>query len=443
MSHFNWQNSVEQHALGSGNMLYGIQDHQLPVIYFQVIFNYSAIFDPEEETGRAYMLTHMLLKGNRKFPRTELYQALDQIGGTLNLYATADHITVTGKSPREQFGKLVEILKRVLDDTPDFSEEELEIARSRARDHLLTLKDNYGQMANYIFLAKHFQKQYYGKILSGTEKSLDRITLDALNKGFWALKESGMTIALAGDYCKQDIERLKPLMSGTQIVSIPKPKMITHQPKGLELYYYHRPQLTQTYTVMGQQGIQAGDEEIYGMILFNKYFGADFTSILSQEIREKNGWSYYVQSDISLYRHAALFSMEYAPNTDVTVESFIYLKNLFQKHLTEIPSAEDLQFPIQKYMNSLMFKFSTTLKRLSVLVESLIYHYPDNFFDVIGEKFELLSPTTLNRILNKKISSQNQIVTMVGNIEPLLPEFKAQKIFTKMEPVNDQLDLKL
>jgi zinc protease len=164
-------------------------------------------------------------------------------------------------------------------------------------------------------------------------------------------------------------------------------------------------------------------------LIFNKYFGSDFTSILAQEIREKNGWSYYANSEFSLYKYATLFSLEYAPNTENLINSFKYLKTLFTNNINQKIDKEHLEFTKNKIINSYNFKFSTTVKKLSLLSDLKLYDYPDNFFETYKSCVLKITPSILEEKIKNIINPGNQIVVMVGDVNSKIKELEDSKLF--------------
>lgn len=435
---FDWKSNIDNYKFKNGTTLYGIKDNSVPIVFFQLIFKFGSLAEDIEKKGITFLLCQMLMKGNKQYKKEVLNLEIDKIGATINVVALHDYVAFFGKVPKEYFNDFIEIINKIIFSDVSFDKKELSIVKSKAEDILLNIKDDDNSLCNAIFSNVLFKNKSYGLISSGNRKTLNSITIDELNIHLKKLKESQNIIALAGDYCDIEVNSLEKMFGNINKKEnefIPQTDI--HTPVGYELYYYNKKDRTQTQILTGQPSVGLNDKNIYSLILFNKYFGADFTSVLAQEIREKRGWSYYAQSDISLYKNMSLFTMEYGPTNENVVESFDYFKKLFTNTLSTEINKENLEFPVRKLRNSYYFKFSTIIRKLNILIDSVIYNYPLDFYNVYIPEIEKISPQEFKINLNKTLSVNNQIVVMVGNVESYLKELKAKKIFNKITKVNN------
>jgi predicted Zn-dependent peptidase len=208
------------------------------------------------------------------------------------------------------------------------------------------------------------------------------------------------------------------------------------KPNGFELYYYQKDNRNKVSVDIGAHSIPLKHKNINYMLFFNKYFGSDFTSILAQEIREKNGWSYYANSSFMLYKKSTIFGMEYAPDKKNLLKSITYLKDLYIKSVDNIDS-NHLEFTKNKIINSYNFKFSTTLKKMSLISDLKLYGYPDNFFESYLNDISKVNSFILKEKLSEILNPSNQIVVMVGDVESQIKNIKNSDIFSKIVKLNN------
>ncbi|MBN2694747.1 insulinase family protein [bacterium] len=441
MLNFEYKKDVKK--LSNAIPVYGIKDNSVPIIHFALVFREGVIDEPIDKKGVYSILSHMIFRGNRIFQKDYIDRELDSIGASLKMIASGDEISFLGNVSKENFNKFLQILNMLLFKEYEWDKDEFKIAKARALDQLVMIKEDDSYLSAAIFSYTLFNGKNYGLPSTGMKSSLKKITISDLDKYIKILREKPFFITISGDYDKDEfitMDRVFSQISFNETASenlISTKKIELYEPQGLELYYYHKPDRNQTQILLGQTSIPPIRKEIYILMLFNKYFGGDFTSLMAQEIREKRGWSYYAQSEITTYRHATTFSMEYAPFTEKTVESFKYFMELYKKELLTPISQKDLDFTIQKIVKRSYFKFSTLLRKMNALINSEIYGYPENFYQQFLEKIESLDPNFIQNVLSKLIYPEKQVVVMVGNMEPILEEFGNSNYFSKTVSMND------
>ena len=423
---------IERESLSTKLPIFGIEDRRLPVVYFRIIFNNGSLYDKIEKKGLSYLLTYMLLKGNSNYLEKELNLELDKLGASLSLTARNDYIILFGRAPSENFNKLILIVDKILNNKPIFSQKEFKIAKSKANDFFYQIKDRDSYLASYIFSQILYKRKSYAFPHTGVKKSLQNIELKDLNEKYNELMESDFTSLITGDYSQKDILLIEKIFNNNNRVE-KRVDIDTYKPKGYELYYYNKPEKEENYILMGNSSISIKDENIYSLILFNKYFGSDFTSLLSQELREKKGWTYSAYSSFNLAKYSSSYSLEYSTDSKNLVESLSYVKNLYENINIE---QKDLDSTINKIEKSFYFKFSTTLNKLNILSDMIIYDYPQDFFDNYLKGINI-SNQNLKKSLNTILKPKDQIVVLVGNIEDKLDEIKKLNIFSKIIKITE------
>lgn len=81
VSHFTLENGLE---------LVVIPDRRAPVVTHMVWYRTGAADDPAGQSGVAHFLEHLMFKGTAKYPAGTLESAVNELGGQINAFTTAD-----------------------------------------------------------------------------------------------------------------------------------------------------------------------------------------------------------------------------------------------------------------------------------------------------------------------------------------------------------------
>jgi zinc protease len=432
MTKYNWQKNITEELLENDSILYKIEDNSIPIIYFKLVLEDGALTENDSNRGITSLLSQMLLNGNNKFPQDEVNLELDMLGASLSVASGYDYFALISRVPSNNFVKFIDFLEKMLFGEIEFDDEKFEISKSKAKDLLVRIREDDSYLSSMIFSNIIFKNKNYGLLSSGNTKSLNLLKIGDLKERLEYLKKSRHYSLIAGDYNDKDISKLKSFTNSFKTENVKVIESIDlHKSNGFELYYYQKNNKNKVNVVIGAPSVLLTNKDVNFVLIFNKYFGSDFTSILAQEIRENNGWSYYANSEFSLYKNATLFSMEYAPNIENLLISIDYLKRLLLSNINNIDQ-DHLEFTKNKIMNSYNFKFSTTVKKLSLLSDLKLYDYPNNFFENYARDVLNVDNEILSSKIKKLINPENQLVVMVGDIEGKISELENSNIFTKI-----------
>jgi len=100
VSHFTLENGLE---------LVVIPDRRAPVVTHMVWYRTGAADDPVGQSGVAHFLEHLMFKGTAKYPAGTLESAVNELGGQLNAFTTADITVYFETVPPDALGQMMDI----------------------------------------------------------------------------------------------------------------------------------------------------------------------------------------------------------------------------------------------------------------------------------------------------------------------------------------------
>src|SRR5207237_9528391 len=140
----------------------------------QLVVNSCGDVDPSDMAGVADMTASLLTRGTSTKSATQIAEAIEALGGTLNSVASWDSSSVTTSVLSSRIGPALEIVSDVVRN-PAFKDEEIERLRKQSLNGLRNALGTPGSIARFAAGRVVFRDSPYGHPLSGTPESLPRI----------------------------------------------------------------------------------------------------------------------------------------------------------------------------------------------------------------------------------------------------------------------------
>ncbi len=303
----------EKLTLKNGIVVYYMKNSDLPLISFRMWIRGAGLAnEPAELEGVSSLTATLLLKGTATKDANAIAEALDFMGARFNISAGDEYTGASGESLSEHFPKLMEIAADCLLN-PSFKEDEFAKERKTRLDSLKAVKDNPGAAVRYYFQKAYFGSNPLGHLSSGTESSLNKITVADLRSYYQKyLRPERAIVTVVGDI---EAAKLVDILNATigswkgtgeaaalaQIPPVPKPA-------GKKLLLINKPDATQAYWMLGAPGYPIGDPITPQADVMNTLFGGRFTSWLSTELRIKRGLTYGASSNFRSWAGGGIFS---------------------------------------------------------------------------------------------------------------------------------------
>lgn len=261
------------------------------------------------ERGFVHFIEHLLFKGTESRSALEIARAVDRVGGYLNAFTERDNICVHCTLPARHWRLALDILADLCFRST-FPAEEVEREREVIVSEILASLDDPEETAHDLLLARIWPGDPLSLPIAGSEEDVRRAGREEL----LAFRElmlgpERLLVTTAGPGSAEEIEAaLRELLSG-----LPGRKAYAPFPDFAEPLFHpcvdRAPaRLSQAYLLVAlplHPPFAPGD--FYTMSALNGAFGESMSSRLFQQLREREGLCYSVQSGFSMGRTEGLW----------------------------------------------------------------------------------------------------------------------------------------
>lgn len=261
------------------------------------------------EHGLAHFVEHTLFKGTEKRKAWHILNRMENVGGELDAYTSKEETLIYTVSLSEDAERAIELLADIVFNSR-FPEPELEKEKEVIVDEINSCSDTPSELIFDEFENLFFEGHELGHNILGDVKSLGTFTREtcrSFTSRFYS--PDNMVFFFYGKTPYRKILRLadKYMPAAGRPVTAVNRKPPSFNPSG---QIKRDKNLHQTHVVVGGKTCPAFDERRTGLHLLNNILGGPgMNSRLNISLREKHGLVYSVESGLTSYTDAGLFTV--------------------------------------------------------------------------------------------------------------------------------------
>ena len=271
-----------------------------------IAFGAGSRSETESEHGLAHLLEHMAFKGTTRRTAQRIAEEIEEVGGDLNAATGIEQTSYDARVLAADVPLALDMLSDILTD-PLLTDEELVREKGVILQEIGAIEDTPDDLVYDLAHEKAFQGQSLGRPILGTPESVSALDREAIS-GFLGrhyraphgvvvvtgAADHGEIVKLTGDYLGG-----LPSGAGTQV---PPASWVGGEVRTVR-------DLEQAHLVLAFPGRALGDKDAIALQVFSNILGGGMSSRLFQEIREKRGLVYTIQSFHWAFADCGLFGI--------------------------------------------------------------------------------------------------------------------------------------
>jgi predicted Zn-dependent peptidase len=259
-----------------------------------------------EVNGVAHFLEHMAFKGTERRSARAIAEEIEAVGGHLNAYTSRESTAYYAKVLKEDVPLALDILADILQHS-SFEQEELDRERAVILQEIGQANDTPDDIVFDYFQECAYPDQAMGRPVLGRPEIIRELRRESvvtyLRDHYCARR---MVLAAAGNLEHDRLFRL----AETLLSDLPAERFVTTEPARYTGGERREDRdLEQLHLVLGFPGLTLGDPDYYAASVLSTAFGGGMSSRLFQEIRERRGLVYAIQSFVNGYRDGGMFGI--------------------------------------------------------------------------------------------------------------------------------------
>ncbi len=381
-------------------------------------------FERPHEAGISHFIEHMVFKGTTRRSALEIAREIDQVGGDFNAFTTRENTCFHMMLLARDIDLAANILTDVILNS-EFNADELERERKVILQEISMVEDTPEELLHDLYFEQIYGRHGLGKPILGTENSVRKLRRADILRYFRKHYRPEQTIiSVAGNVAHSVLKRkFRALSRGQWTGRSPQAKSKSkhgHTPAPrlrTGNWWVVRP-TEQVHLVWGVGGPHLisfkSEKDRYALHLLNTFLGAGMSSLLFQEIREKEGLAYTVYSTPSLFKDSGVFTI-YAATAPHQVAQCLRIidqcvQQVCQKSLTE----DELENAKENIKGNLLLSNDSVESRMMGIAQSEMFLGKDITIEEICERIDEVKLADIRRIARKVLQVNHKSIMALG-----------------------------
>lgn len=364
--------------------------------------------------GISHFVEHLLFKGTKKRSTAQIKNTIEGIGGALNGFTSEEVTCYLVKV----LGRHLELALDVLGDmvlNAKFDPKDVQKERFVILEEIKMYKDHPDQYVGELLGELMWPNQPLGVPLVGTLETVNSLARkDIIEYKDGTYNPSNITVVACGDVdwdlfaasCESIFSKKKRGKShGYKKMAVsqrsPKAKLLNKETE-------------QTHIAIGFHSLSRRDPARYAMDLLNIALGANMSSRLFHELREKRGLAYAISSHVSYYADGgAAFIEAGVDNRKISKAIQLIIKELSKIKNSPITKKE-FDRAKEYYQGSLLFLLEDTISHMLWLGKKIVTG--DEPIDV-NKILSMINKATIDDVLrlsSKVFRKENLNIAVIG-----------------------------
>lgn len=350
--------------------------------------------ETEEQAGITHFLEHMLFKGTDSRSSYDIALSMESVGGYLNAFTSSEYTCYYARCVNTQLDRALDVLTDMVLH-PAFPEEEIEKEKKVVIEEMKMYRDSPDDYLFEEFNSKIFEGHELGRPVLGYEDTVSAFSrqdlYDYMEDRYFP---GNLLISVAGnvdhervvEVVKDYFEKLEPKDSEDKEQPLP--------PFKNENITLTKP-IEQTHYVYGRRALNFDHKDKYLLLMANTVLGGGMSSRLHQNVREKYGYCYSIQTFNQSYTDTGLWGIYVGTDK----EYVDHVRELIKKELKlmqeEPVPQKELEEAKAQLKGKLLLSQESTSNRMTRLAKSELYF---GRFVTLDELVENIDSVTAGQI---------------------------------------------
>ncbi|MEX0722549.1 MAG: pitrilysin family protein [Gracilimonas sp.] len=328
--------------------------------------------ETEEKAGITHFLEHMLFKGTDSRSSYDIALSMEAVGGYLNAFTSSEYTCYYSRCVNTQLDRALDVLSDMVLH-PAFPEEEIEKEKKVVIEEMKMYRDSPDDFIFEAFNSKIFEGHELGRPVLGFENTVSNFSrqdlYDYMKDRYYP---GNLLISVAGNV---DHDRVVELVSN--YFEKLEAKDLDEKEQPLPPFKKENLNLTkaieQTHYIYGRRGLNFDHDDKYLLLLANTVLGGGMSSRLHQNVREKYGYCYSIQTFNQSYTDTGMWGIYVGTDKEyVDHVRELILKELKQMQEEPVPEKELAEAKSQ-LKGKLLLSQESTSNRMTRLAKSELY----------------------------------------------------------------------
>lgn len=374
-------------------------------------------YESKEESGISHFIEHIVFKGTRNRSCTQIKQAIEGVGGNLNAFTAEEFTTFLTKIPYKYLSRGLDVLSDMVLE-PLLEEGDIQREKIVICEEIKMYLDLPMHYVHFLLNQLLWPNHPLGRFLAGSIESVQRISKEEIlqyhKKHYFP---QNIVIAAAGNVEHKDIiEQCEKIFSNLQNKDRENFLPAADKQKESQFNFFFK-QTAQSHLCLGFPSFSRSHPQYWTLKILDVILGANMSSRLYQEVREKRGLAYEIGSQTQEFRDSGLFSISAGVENKNLEETLKVIKDELERVKEEEAEEEEIGRAKEFFRGQLLLGLESTSNYMLAMGEELIAL--DRLFspEEILKQIDKITAKDLKEVSRQIFKKEKLNLAVIGDIE--------------------------
>lgn len=365
--------------------------------YAGVVVNAGSRDEHPDCYGLAHFVEHTIFKGTDHRSGWHINNRMESIGGELNAYTSKEETLFFTNAPAGHTERSFELLYDLIA-YANFPEAEVNREKDVVIEEIYSYLDNPSELVFDEFETRIFADSQLSHPILGTENSVKELTnRDCRNFIERLYRPANIVVYCASPDSAAKVERLAEKYFSR--LNLPGSGLVRVSPvKNGKFNDVMDRDGHQAHTLIGTRVFGRNDSRRHALFLLNNYLGGPgMSSLLNQELREKNGLVYTVESNVVLLSDCGLWTVYFGSDKASVGRCTSIVGRTLEKLIEKPLSEAKLEKIKRQYIGQMQVATDQRESMAMSLGKSVSYYGEVHDIDWTAEQIMAITPDDMLR----------------------------------------------
>ncbi|PJB71475.1 MAG: insulinase family protein [Alphaproteobacteria bacterium CG_4_9_14_3_um_filter_47_13] len=400
-----------------------VEDHSLPIIALQFSFKQvGSALDSKENQGLAQLVSNTMDEGAGSYDSATFQKMLTDHNISLHFSAGRDNFGGRLKLLTKNKDMAFDMLRLALT-APRFDAEPVERMRAANLSRIRSSMADSGWKASRLMNDIAFSGHPYALNSGGTLTTLQTITAQDLHdfvKTRFSLEN--LRVGVMGDITPEELKTALDTIFGAlpQNKALPVIQDLTVQNGGQTILY--KQDIPQTMIEIMQPGIGRSHPDYYTGMVMNFILGSSgFGSRLTEEIREKRGLTYGINTAFYDLKHLQALTASTSTKNESAAEVLVLIDTEWRKMMDGMVSDKELANAKSYLIGSFPLSLSASDHIAALLLDLQLDDLPADYLDKRADRINAVTKEDIQALAKKLLTPDKLTIVLVGKPVDVAP----------------------
>lgn len=392
-----------------------VENHDIPFTALNIRFKGGTCLDAAGKRGAVNLMTALIEEGAGDLDSQAFAAARDGMAAEFGFSSDSDGVSVSARFLTDTSTQATDLLHLALT-TPRFDTDAIERVRGQVLQNIASNAKDPSAIASDLLSHAAFGDHPYGSSGDGTADSVQALTRDDLLAAYHAaLARDRIYVAAAGDISAADLGKmLDKLLGDLPATGAAQPADVALTAKGdVITQSFPGPQSTISFY---QGGITFEDPDYFAATILNEILGGNgFSSRLMDQVREKRGLTYGIDTSLAAYDHGEILAGSVATANDKAAEAMQIIREVWADVAKNGVTQKEVDDTKTYLTGSYPLRFDGNKRIASILVGMQMLGLPVTYRATRNAKVEAVTLADVSRVAASLLTPDILTFVVVGD----------------------------